>query len=732
MQAAKEGRLDLKELNKLKIELEKPVRLSETLCIQIEDCHPSTGRYKRALPKGYQSDITAVNKAIQAQTENFITREVNGTTAQKFNKNLHKTIHLKNIGEEIHARRMKIIKAFNRKPKNGIQKIKEICAVCNVDAVEEHIADFFHKEKKNLDLEAVGDYLSGPDAENKAVLTAFTGKIDLTGQNFTQSLRRFLSAFKLPGEAQKIDRLVESFSEEYYKKNPGGNIANKDAGYILAFQTIMLNTDLHNPNIASNRKMDFNGLKRNLRGCNNGADFDEHFLQELYNDIKANPFEVNFIKIEPGYVIASSALNHDSTLNRLNSLLHSSIIEARHLFPGVGNTIKLTITQPKSWLTIFTGYEGTITLSNEHSTLASIQIYAPNFLSRWLFGKQPKVIIQPICKDGKAAPEAIELAAKIAASFETPVTSIKATYDYMKSDLQSRYAEKKKTAAQYELSPEKLQFLLKEGRFVVRGVRIQPGFKDLEDELKYLTTTRMNGTYKNVERNGQRGRCASLIVPGVKMELFTDIGVVYDADKSTIRAYMFHDGMTSISHGHDNFYNASKDKHKFEPFLSRQEFMEKYKEHCADPRFNHPRYTKYNEVNGNFFPESLIGLVGKNSNFDTKLKLYIAKYYLQNQHHLDLPMTLMVGGKVRIWKPDRSEIVGLLKIANKTKLNRSDFKLFEALANDIGYSWQYNGSLSQHTSGLHLFKTTTDVKSGKKSDEVEVPQPKSTVRLRRV
>jgi hypothetical protein len=48
----------------------------------------------------------------------------------------------------------------------------------------------------------------------------FTQEIDLSGQSFTDGLRGFLKTFKLPGEAQKIDRLVESFSEAYCEKNP--------------------------------------------------------------------------------------------------------------------------------------------------------------------------------------------------------------------------------------------------------------------------------------------------------------------------------------------------------------------------------------------------------------------------------------------------------------------------------------------------------------------------------
>jgi len=33
-------------------------------------------------------------------------------------------------------------------------------------------------------------------------------------------LRRYLFTFVLPGEAQKIDRIMEAFSERYYECNP--------------------------------------------------------------------------------------------------------------------------------------------------------------------------------------------------------------------------------------------------------------------------------------------------------------------------------------------------------------------------------------------------------------------------------------------------------------------------------------------------------------------------------
>ena len=58
----------------------------------------------------------------------------------------------------------------------------------------------------------------------------------------------FLDGFRLPGEAQKIDRLVEKFAERYLNCN-GEFFKSADVAYVLAYSVVMLNTDAHNPQV---------------------------------------------------------------------------------------------------------------------------------------------------------------------------------------------------------------------------------------------------------------------------------------------------------------------------------------------------------------------------------------------------------------------------------------------------------------------------------------------------
>lgn len=65
--------------------------------------------------------------------------------------------------------------------------------------------------------------------------------MDFANLDFDQGIRHFLAGFRLPGEAQKIDRIMEKFAERYCLQNPT-IFPSADTAFILSFSTIMLNT----------------------------------------------------------------------------------------------------------------------------------------------------------------------------------------------------------------------------------------------------------------------------------------------------------------------------------------------------------------------------------------------------------------------------------------------------------------------------------------------------------
>ncbi|KTG32779.1 hypothetical protein cypCar_00014364 [Cyprinus carpio] len=108
-------------------------------------------------------------------------------------------------------------KKFNMDPKKGIQFLIENDLVKNTS---EDIARFLYKGE-GLNKTAIGDYLGERDDFNIQVLHAFVELHEFTDLNLVQALRQFLWSFRLPGEAQKIDRMMEAFAQRYCQCNPG-------------------------------------------------------------------------------------------------------------------------------------------------------------------------------------------------------------------------------------------------------------------------------------------------------------------------------------------------------------------------------------------------------------------------------------------------------------------------------------------------------------------------------
>lgn len=96
----------------------------------------------------------------------------------------------------------------------------------------------------------------------------FAQEMDLSGMQVDVALRKFQTYFRMPGEAQKVERIIEVFSTRYCQCNRDmvARLRNLDTVFVLAFAIIMLNTDLHTPNMKAERRMTLDEFIKNLRG----------------------------------------------------------------------------------------------------------------------------------------------------------------------------------------------------------------------------------------------------------------------------------------------------------------------------------------------------------------------------------------------------------------------------------------------------------------------------------
>ena len=181
---------------------------------------------------------------------------------------------------------------FNLNPKNGLSYLAKSG---HLEMTPKSVADFLHLYQDRLDKTAIGDYL-GREREYLEgfclkVLHEYCEALDFSKMPFDLAIRHFLNGFRLPGEAQKIDRIMEKFAERYYLQNRD-TFASADMAFILAFSTIMLQTNLHNPAIRDDKRMTKEQFIKQNKGISADGELSDELLMEIYDRIAAQPISI--------------------------------------------------------------------------------------------------------------------------------------------------------------------------------------------------------------------------------------------------------------------------------------------------------------------------------------------------------------------------------------------------------------------------------------------------------
>lgn len=200
---------------------------------------------------------------------------------------------------------MEAAKKFVVKPELGLRFLQDVGGL-PTPLTPSSVAKFL-RIAPGLPKENTGAYLGelGKDSPSfeadgkefhKQVLRCYVKSFELAGQSVLNCMRIFLSAFRLPGEAQQIDRILVTFSEYCHQcciEGSSGEIENPEITYLLTFSIIMLNTDRHNPNIRADRKMTVEQFVRNnmLYGSevNQKVPLSKEYLEGIYKSISDYP-----------------------------------------------------------------------------------------------------------------------------------------------------------------------------------------------------------------------------------------------------------------------------------------------------------------------------------------------------------------------------------------------------------------------------------------------------------
>ncbi|XP_075072735.1 Golgi-specific brefeldin A-resistance guanine nucleotide exchange factor 1 isoform X5 [Mixophyes fleayi] len=171
---------------------------------------------------------------------------------------------------------------FNQKSKKGIQFLQEMNLLAT--PMDNNEVAQWLRENPRLDKKMIGEFVS--DRKNVDLLESFVGTFLFQGLRIDEALRLYLEAFRLPGEAPLIHRLLDYFTSHWRQSN-GTPFANSDACFALAYAVIMLNTDQHNHNVRKQSvPMTLEEFRKNLKGVNGERDFDQDMLEDIYHAIK--------------------------------------------------------------------------------------------------------------------------------------------------------------------------------------------------------------------------------------------------------------------------------------------------------------------------------------------------------------------------------------------------------------------------------------------------------------
>ncbi|KAG8380375.1 hypothetical protein BUALT_Bualt06G0008900 [Buddleja alternifolia] len=191
------------------------------------------------------------------------------------------------------------ISEFNKHPGKGIQNLISSQVVENTPV---SVAQFL-RTTPNLDKAILGNYFGQHDEFPSAVMHAYVDSMNFCGMKFDSAIREFLKGFRLPGEAQKIDRIVEKFADRYYADNPG-LFKNADTAYVLAYAVIILNADAHNPIASPNMsKSDF--IRMNAMNDAEGS-APQELLEEIYDSIVKEEIKM---KDDPAGILKNNVQN---------------------------------------------------------------------------------------------------------------------------------------------------------------------------------------------------------------------------------------------------------------------------------------------------------------------------------------------------------------------------------------------------------------------------------------
>jgi len=181
----------------------------------------------------------------------------------------------------------KAVLKFNISPKNGIKYLIQSGYIPSTpeQTMVQEIVNFI-KNTPGLEKSKIGEYFGEDIDIPKKVMHSYIESLNFKKMPFVAGMRYLVAEFRLPGESQKIDRILMKFGQKYYQDNPT-LFVSANAPYELSYAVMILQTTTHNPQVK--QKMSFDGFLSMSRDMRRSYNLTDDFMKGIYDDIKQNP-----------------------------------------------------------------------------------------------------------------------------------------------------------------------------------------------------------------------------------------------------------------------------------------------------------------------------------------------------------------------------------------------------------------------------------------------------------
>lgn len=150
----------------------------------------------------------------------------------------------------------------------------------------------FLKNDKRIQPFIIGEIFGGEEDFNQKVMDLYLGYLNFKNMSILEAMRYYLNFFEMPGEGQKVERILEHFSKKYSEENPE---LTADGAYLLSFLLMMLHTNVYNPKVVDKMSLnDFLNIGKNIK--NNDEQIDPQILTDYYHDIYQKPIAIHSLE----------------------------------------------------------------------------------------------------------------------------------------------------------------------------------------------------------------------------------------------------------------------------------------------------------------------------------------------------------------------------------------------------------------------------------------------------